>query len=367
VTEAITLYAKWTVAQYTVSFNSQDGSSVTSQTINHGGLVTTPTAPTKTGHEFGGWYKEALCNNVWTFESDTVTEAITLYAKWTVAQYTVSFDSQEGSDVSSQTINHGGSVTEPAAPVRPLYVFAGWYKEAVCTTAWNFTSDTVTEATTLYAKWTALESMTVNDFEATDNGNNSYNGQSNGGTTRRWWNTDKPKNGSKSLKWAYNFVPQYTTDEPPVQKKGTTTVINIYAEGNTIALCKDFTDYDNFCLWIWPTYNDEYYRIAIETVRADENIGVRDRYYYTIPAGTLTAEEWNWVSIPIGNFKTDSGGVENGPAMNAYQKSRIWQIIFTLGEGAITTGIQHETADDTVATMIPVYIDDLTVTKDPAP
>jgi len=45
--------------------------------------VTEPTAPTKTGYTFGGWYKESGCTNAWDFGSDTVTADVTLYAKWT--------------------------------------------------------------------------------------------------------------------------------------------------------------------------------------------------------------------------------------------------------------------------------------------
>lgn len=69
--------------------------------------------------------------------------------------YTVSFDMQShGSQVSSQSIASGGKVTEPTAPTADGYTFGGWYKEAACSTAWNFSTDTVSAATILYAKWT---------------------------------------------------------------------------------------------------------------------------------------------------------------------------------------------------------------------
>lgn len=59
------------------------GSQVDSQTVAKGYQVTEPTAPTESGYTFGGWYKETSCTNVWNFENDTVTDNITLYAKWT--------------------------------------------------------------------------------------------------------------------------------------------------------------------------------------------------------------------------------------------------------------------------------------------
>ena len=138
---------------YTVTFNSQGGSAVSSQTVNHGGLVSKPTDPTKAGYTFGGWYKESGCTTAWVFASDTVTSAVTLYAKWTIKTYTVTFNSQGGSAVSSQTVNHGGLVSKPTDPTKAGYTFGGWYKEAGCTTAWDFDTDTVTSNVTLYAQW----------------------------------------------------------------------------------------------------------------------------------------------------------------------------------------------------------------------
>lgn len=143
--------------KYTVTFDSQDGSAVASVEVESGNKVTKPTDPRKEGHTFGGWYKEAACTNAWNFETDTVTGPTTLYAKWSpveAATYTVTFNSQGGTSVASQTIASGGKVTKPADPTKKDYEFAGWYKEADCKTAWDFAKDTVTANTTLYAKWT---------------------------------------------------------------------------------------------------------------------------------------------------------------------------------------------------------------------
>jgi len=69
---------------------------------------------------------------------------------------TVTFNSQNGTSVNSQTINPGGKVSEPSAPTRTDYTFGGWYKEPGCVNAWDFAVDVVTATTTLYAKWTAV-------------------------------------------------------------------------------------------------------------------------------------------------------------------------------------------------------------------
>lgn len=73
-----------------------------------------------------------------------------------VTYYTIRFDSQGGSAVSSQSLTYGSKIQEPEAPVREGYTFEGWYKEAEGTNPWDFTKDTVTSSHTLYAKWTAV-------------------------------------------------------------------------------------------------------------------------------------------------------------------------------------------------------------------
>jgi len=155
VTGNTTLYAKWNINQYTVTFNDNNGTSASSpQTIDHGGRVTEPLAMTRDGYTFGGWFKEAELANQWNLASDTVTDNITLYAKWDINQYTVTFNANRGTPApAQQTIDHGGKVTEPAAMTRTGYTFDGWFKEAALTNEWDLTSDTVSVNITLYAKW----------------------------------------------------------------------------------------------------------------------------------------------------------------------------------------------------------------------
>ena len=80
---------------YTVTFNSNDGSTVAPQTVNYGGKVTKPTAPTRTGYTFDAWYKESGLITLWDFANDTVTKNITLYAAWVSeapTSFTVTYD-----------------------------------------------------------------------------------------------------------------------------------------------------------------------------------------------------------------------------------------------------------------------------------
>ena len=70
-----------TEISYTVSFNSQGGSAVPSQTVVSGGKVTVPTAPTRDGYTFVGWYQDAQGTVAWNFETP-VTANLILYAQW---------------------------------------------------------------------------------------------------------------------------------------------------------------------------------------------------------------------------------------------------------------------------------------------
>jgi uncharacterized repeat protein (TIGR02543 family) len=106
------------------------------------------------GHRFLGWYKEPSCLSLWNFSSDTMPAGnVTLYAGWTLCQYTVAFDSQGGSAVAPTGSGYGSTVAEPTAPALTGYYFAGWYREPSCLSRWNFAADPVTADLTLYARW----------------------------------------------------------------------------------------------------------------------------------------------------------------------------------------------------------------------
>ena len=67
----------------TVEFNVNGGSIVSDiSNVTAGSTIAAPTAPTKKGYIFAGWYKEATCINEWNFATDVVSANITLHAKW---------------------------------------------------------------------------------------------------------------------------------------------------------------------------------------------------------------------------------------------------------------------------------------------
>jgi uncharacterized repeat protein (TIGR02543 family) len=152
VTQDMTLYAKWTC---TVTFNSNGGSAVTAQTVDHGSKAAEPQNVTQSGHTLAGWYRDnTTFQNQWNFATDTVTQDITLYAKWNINQYTVTFNSHGGSSVQAQTVDHGSKAAEPQNVTQSGYNLVGWYSDnTTFQNQWDFANDTVTQDMTLYAKW----------------------------------------------------------------------------------------------------------------------------------------------------------------------------------------------------------------------
>ena len=151
----VTQPVKISKSSYNVIYDSNGGSNVSQESVEEEGLIPKPADPTKEGYTFAGWYKEADCQNEWDFTVDKMpSSSVTLYAKWTKNSYQVNFDSQGGSVVPSETVEFEDKVTEPVAPTKEGYTFAGWYKEADCQNEWDFTAEKMpSSSVTLYAKW----------------------------------------------------------------------------------------------------------------------------------------------------------------------------------------------------------------------
>lgn len=110
-------------ATHTVSFDTDGGSAVDAQKILRGQKVVRPVDPTRSGYRFNGWYKDA---SVYDFTSP-VLDDFTLRDAWTANQYTITFDSDGGSTVTSITQDCGTAITAPANPTRDGYTFTGWH------------------------------------------------------------------------------------------------------------------------------------------------------------------------------------------------------------------------------------------------
>ena len=143
----------------TVDFdlNGQPGESIPSQTVAYGGNATEPNTPTSVSHNFGGWHQNAAgTGEAWDFTADSVTENVTLYAKWEIRAYTISFNKGNANGdpalPNNLTINHGSVAVKPADPVLAGYNFIDWYTDSTLETPYNW-SASVTSSFTLYAKF----------------------------------------------------------------------------------------------------------------------------------------------------------------------------------------------------------------------
>ena len=155
----MTLFAKWSRDGYTVAFDTAGGTEIPSVKVKPGAKLGKPTDPTKEGYVFGGWYTNLSYYREWDFDWDTVTEDMTLYARWD-EKYTVTFDSAGGSGVPSQQVAPGGKVIKPADPARTGKAFAGWYTSEYYYTEWDFDNDTVNRDMTLFAQWSDVCTVT---------------------------------------------------------------------------------------------------------------------------------------------------------------------------------------------------------------
>ena len=123
--ENMTIKAQWTVNQYTITFDTDGGSEITPIKGNYASVVTAPDAPTKEGHTFTGWDKE--------IPSTMPAENITIKAQWSVNAYKITFNTDGGSEVAPIEQNFGTAITAPADPTKAGYTFAGWDTEIPAT------------------------------------------------------------------------------------------------------------------------------------------------------------------------------------------------------------------------------------------
>ena len=114
-------WAKWEINQYTITFDTNDGSEIAPITQDYGTKITAPADPTRKGYTFKGWDKE--------IPETMPTENITVKAQWEINQYTITFDTNGGSEITPITQDYGTEITAPDNPTRKGYTFKGWDKE----------------------------------------------------------------------------------------------------------------------------------------------------------------------------------------------------------------------------------------------
>ena len=144
VTGNMTLTARWTANSYTITFDTGGGSAIAPITQDYGTQITAPADPTREGYTFIGWDK--------AIPATMPAENMTIKAQWRINQYTVTFDTDGGSEVAPITQDYGTAITAPADPTKTGYTFAGWSPALPATMP--------AENMTVTAQWT-LERYTI--------------------------------------------------------------------------------------------------------------------------------------------------------------------------------------------------------------
>ena len=191
VTEDMTLYAGWTQGEGTdpddpteflVKFETNCDISVPDQSLRKGDKVKEPTGVVREGYYLSGWYTDKYSRSDayrWDFNTNTVTENMTLYAGWTQGEGVdpddptvptdkclVKFETNCDISVPDQLLLKGDKVTEPTDVVKEGYYLNGWYTDKSFRSdayRWKFNIDTVTENMTLYAGWTQRGGVNPDD------------------------------------------------------------------------------------------------------------------------------------------------------------------------------------------------------------
>ena len=120
VTTGLILTAKWQVNQYTITFKPENGGQDIVIKQDYGTAITAPANPTKTGYTFAGWDK--------TIPTTMPAGDMTITARWTVNQYTITFKPENGGQDIVIKQDYGTAITAPANPTKTGYTFAGWDK-----------------------------------------------------------------------------------------------------------------------------------------------------------------------------------------------------------------------------------------------
>lgn len=138
-------------SEYTITFDTNDGSEIANVVVAKKDAVGAVTNPTKEGFNFAGWYLDEALSEAVDLATYVPTSDTTVYAKWTIESLNVKFEENGGSTVQDIVVDYGSIVTMPTNPTKEGCDFVRWYKDASLTSP--YTNTAIKEDTTLYAKW----------------------------------------------------------------------------------------------------------------------------------------------------------------------------------------------------------------------
>ena len=153
--------ANYAVGIYTITFESNGGSTVDSIVKEYQQPISMPTVPHKEGYKFMGWYKDQGLSELFEFNY-MPDKNITLYASWVKNTYLIQFDTNGGTKMNSISVEHNDRLVKPTAPYKEGYDFVGWYTDSSLTELYNF-DYLVNKDMTLYASFNKKQYLVTFD------------------------------------------------------------------------------------------------------------------------------------------------------------------------------------------------------------
>ncbi|MDD7194462.1 MAG: InlB B-repeat-containing protein, partial [Clostridiaceae bacterium] len=115
----VTVTAQWTINQYTITFDTDGGSTVAPITQDYATDITAPANPTKTGYTFAGWTPAV---------PDTMpAENVTVKAQWNINSYKLSFEVDGAVVRGPEDVEFDSAITAPSVDEKEGYTFVGWF------------------------------------------------------------------------------------------------------------------------------------------------------------------------------------------------------------------------------------------------
>ena len=164
ITQNTTVYAHWENITYTLSYDSNGGSYCSSKNLNYNDYYDLSCTPYRSGYTFDGWYTSSS-GGYKVYSSDRITQSTTIYAQWTAdstpspTYYYLYFDSNGGSYCQTKTLEYNDYYDLSCTPSKNGYSFDGWYTSSSGGSR-VYSSDRITQSTTVYAHWTANSTPT---------------------------------------------------------------------------------------------------------------------------------------------------------------------------------------------------------------
>lgn len=174
----VTLKAHWTEISYTLSFKTNNGTSLADISYTKTQPGTLPSGLTKEGYMFGGWFLDENFTGskleAVPFPAGTAGQTnipVMVYAKWTPTPYTITFNTNGGSDQDALRYTIETETFKlPTRTTKAGYTFVGWYIDENLTEPYGEVVKGTHGDFTLYAKW-ELAQYTI-EYELYGYGNN---------------------------------------------------------------------------------------------------------------------------------------------------------------------------------------------------